>query len=66
MTRGVEPNGFLTVHPSIASRLSLTSVHWDRQQFFLRGNLARWLRERGHDYRNWAARHVGAAALLTD
>ncbi len=66
VARGVEPNGFLAVHPTIASRLSLTSVQWDGRKFFLRGSFARWLRDRGQDYRGWAARHTTAAAQLTN
>ncbi len=66
IVRGVEPNSFLRVHPTIVARLSLTSVPWDGKQFFVRGSFARWLQVRGRDYSTWAERHAVAAALLSN
>ena len=52
--------------PNDRWRLSLTSLRWDGKQFFLRGSFARWLRDRGHDYRTGRTARGRGAAHRTD
>jgi hypothetical protein len=63
-SRGVEPNGFLGVHPAIVKMLAVSPLQWEHNRFFVRTSLAKWLGAHGSGYTVWARHHAGAAAKL--